>query len=110
MFREAMEFPDVMEKESGCSFRCDRRVRRNEVYSFGDSIHDRHDSVMSRRLREFDHKIDTEGIPPCLQNGERLKLANRRMSPRFRPEAEVASTHILADVPRHLGPPVVLGH
>jgi len=110
MFREAMEFPDVMEKESGCSFRCDRRVRRNEVYSFGDSIHDRHDSVMSRRLREFNHKIDTEGIPPCLQNGERLKLANRRMSPRFRPEAEVASTHILADVPRHLGPPVVLGH
>jgi len=105
-----MEFPDVMKEESGCSFRCDRRVRRNEVYSFGDSIHDCHDGVMSRRLWEFDHKIDTERIPPCLWNGEQLKLANRRMSPRFRPKAEVASTHILADVPRHLGPPVVLGH
>jgi len=105
-----MEFPDVMEEESGCSFHCDRHVRQNEVYSFGDSIHDCHDSIMSRGLREFDHKIDTEGIPPCIRNGERLKLANRRMSPRFRPEAEVASTHILADVPRHLGPLVVLGH
>jgi len=81
-----------------------------EVYSFGDSIYDRHDSVMSRGLREFNHKIDTEGIPPCIWNGERLKLSNRRTSPRFRSEAEVASTHILADVPRHLGPPVVLGH
>jgi len=81
-----------------------------EVYSFGDSIHDRHDGVMSGGLREFDHKIDTKGIPPCIRNGERLKLANRRMSPRFRPEAEVASTHILADIPRHLGPPVVPGH
>jgi len=85
-------------------------VRRNEVYPFGDSIHNRHDGVMSRRLWEFDHKIDTEGIPPCIWNGERLKLANRRMSPRFRLEVEVASTHILADVPRHLGPPVVPGH
>ena len=110
MFREAMEFPDVMEKESGCSFRCDRRVRRNEVYSFGDSIHDRHDSVMSGGLWEFDHKIDTEGVPLCVRNGERLKLANGRMSPRFHPEAKIASAHILADVPRHLGPPVVPGH
>jgi len=65
---------------------------------------------MSRRLWEFDHKIDTEGIPPYIWNGEQLKLANRRMSPRFHLEAEVASTHILADVPRYLGPPVVLGH
>ena len=109
-FREAMEFPDVMEEESGCSFRYDRCVRQNEVYPFGDSIHDHYDSVMSRRLQEFDHKINTEGIPPCLWNREWLKLANRRMSPRFRPEAEVASTHILANVPRYLGPPVVLGH
>jgi len=105
-----MEFLDVMEEELGCSFCCDRRVHWNKVYSFGDSIHDRHNGVMSRGLWEFDHKIDTEGIPPCIWNGERLKLANRRMSPRFRPEAEVASTYILADVPRHLGPPVVLGH
>jgi len=105
-----MEFPDIMEEELGCSFCCDRRVRRNEVYSFGDSIHDRYDSVMSRGLREFDHKIDTEGIPPYIRNREWLKLANGRMSPRFRPEAKIASAHILADVPRHLGPLVVLGH
>jgi len=105
-----MEFPDMMEEELGCSFHYDRRVRWNEVYPFGDSIHNCYDSVMSRRLWEFDHKIDTEGIPPCIWNRERLKLANRRMSPRFCLEAEVASTHILADVPRHLGPPVVPGH
>ena len=109
-FREAMEFPDVMEEESGCSFCCDHRVCWNEVYSFGDSIHDRHDGVMSEGLWKFNHKINTEGISLCIRNGERLKLANRRMSPRFHPEAEIASTHILADIPRHLGPPVVLGH
>jgi len=65
---------------------------------------------MSKGLQEFDHKIDTEGVPPCVRNGEQLQLTNRRMSPRFRLEAKIASTHILADVPRHLGPPVVLGH
>ena len=110
MFWEAVEFPNIMEEESGCSFHCDRCVCQNEVYSFGDSIYDRHNGIMSGGLQEFDHKIDTEGVPPCVQHGERLKLANRRMSPRFRPEAKIASTHILADVPRHLGPLVVPGH
>jgi len=99
-----------MEEESDCSFRCDHHVCRNEVYSFGDSIHDCHDSIMSGGLQEFDHKINTESIPPCVQNGERLKLANGRMSPRFCLKAEITSTHILANVPRHLGPPVVLEH
>jgi len=110
MFWEAVEFPNIMEEESGCSFCCDHRVRRNEVYSFGDSIYDRHNGIMFGGLQEFDHKIDTEGVPPCVQHGERLKLANRRMSPRFHPEAKIASTHILANVPRHLGPLVVPGH
>jgi len=92
-----MEFPDVMEEESGCSFYCDRRVHRNEVHSFGDSIYDRHDGIMSGGPPEFDHKIDTEGIPLCVRNGERLKLANWRVSPRFSPEAEIAGTYILAN-------------
>jgi len=99
-----------MEEESGCSFCCDCHVCWNEVYSFGDSIHDCHHGVMSGRLREFDHKIDTECIPPCVQNGEWLKLTDWRMSPRFCLETEITSTHILANIPRHLGPPVVLGH
>jgi len=102
-FRKAIEFPDVMEEESGYSFHCDRRVHWNEVYSFGDSI-------MSGGLWEFNHKIDTECIPPCIWNGERLKLIDWRVSPRFCLETEIAGTYILADVPRHLGPPVVLGY
>jgi len=109
-FQEAMEFPDVMEEESSCSFHYDCRVHRNKVYSFGDSIYNRHDSVISRGLWEFNHKTDTECIPPCVQNGEWLKLANRRVSPRFCLEAEIVGTYILANVPRHLGPPVVLGY
>jgi len=100
----------MVKKESGCSFHCNRSVRRNKVYSLGEGIHDGHDGVMSGGLWEFDYKIDTEGVPLCVRNGERLKLANRRMSPRFSLETKIASTHILANVPRHLGPPVVPGH
>jgi len=75
-FWEAVEFPDIMEEESGCSFRCNHCVCQNEVHSFGDSIYDCHDGVMSGGLQEFDHKIDTERIPPCIWNGEQLKLTN----------------------------------
>jgi len=86
-FREAVELPDMMKEESGYSFRCNCCVRRNEVYSLGDGIHDSHNSVMSGGLQEFNYKVNTEGIPPCVRNGERLELANWRVSPRFGPEA-----------------------
>jgi len=109
-FWEAVELPDVVKKESSYSFRCNRCVCQNKVYSLGDGIHDGHNSVMSRGLWDFNHEINTERIPPCVQNGERLKLANWRVSPRFSPEAEIAGTYILADIPRHLRPPVVLRH
>jgi len=65
---------------------------------------------MSRGLWEFDHKIDTERVPLFVWNREWLELTNRKVLLRFRLEAEIAGTHILADIPRHLGPPVVLGH
>jgi len=65
---------------------------------------------MSRGLQKFDHKIDTEGIPLFVWNREQLKLTNWRMSPGFCPEAEIAGTYIPANVLRHLGPLVVLGH
>ena len=110
MLREAMELPDVVKKESGCSFCCDRHVCWNEVYSLGDRVYYSHDSIMSRGLWEFDHEIDTECIPLCVRNGEQLKFANRRVSPGFRPETEITGAHILADIPRHLRPPVVPEH
>jgi len=80
------------------------------VYSLGDGVYDSYDGVMSRGLREFNHEINTECIPSCVQNGEQLKFVNRRVSPGFRPEAEITGAYILADIPRHLGPPVVPGH
>jgi len=60
MFWEAMEFLDIIEEESGCSFCCDHCVCRNKVHSFGDRIHDSHDGVMSEGLQEFNQEIDTE--------------------------------------------------
>ena len=110
MLWEAVELPDVVKKESGHFFHCDCCVRWNKVYSLGDGIYDSHDGVMSRGLREFDHEIDTECIPPCVWNGEQLKFANWRVSPGFRLEAEITGAYILADIPRHLRLPVVPGH
>jgi len=109
-FWETVEFSDVVEEESGYSFYCDHYVHWNEVYSFGDRIHDIYDSVMSGEVWEFDHKIDAECIPLFIWNREQLKLTNWRMSSEFHLETEISGTYILADILRHLGPPVVLGH
>ena len=110
MLWEAMELPDVVKKKSGCSFRCDHCVCQNKVYSLGDGIYNSHDSIMSRGLWEFNHKINTKCIPLCIRNGEQLKFANWRVSPEFHPEAEITGAYILANIPRHLRPSVVLGH
>ena len=100
----------MVKKESGRSFYCDHYVHQNEVYSLGDRIYDSHNGIMSRELQEFNHEINTECIPLCVQNRERLKFTNWRVSPGFRPEVEITGTYILADIPRHLRPPVVLEH
>jgi len=105
-----MEFPDIVEKKSGCSFRYDHHVHQNEVHSFGDRIYDSHDGIISGGLQEFDHEVYTKHIPLFVWNRERLKLTNRGVSPRFFLEAEITGTYILADVPRHLRPPIVLEH
>jgi len=110
MLWEAMEFPDMVKKKFGYFFYCDHYVYRNKVYSLENGIYDSYDSVMSGGLWEFDHEINTEYIPPCVQNGKQLKLANGRVLPGFRPEAEIIGTYILANIPRHLRPPVVPGH
>ena len=110
MLQKAVELQDIVKKESGCSFCYDCCVHRNEVYSLEDRVYDSHDGVMSGGLQEFDHEIDTECIPSCIRNGERLKFTNRRVSPGFRPEAEITGTYILANIPRHLRPLVVPGH
>jgi len=109
-FWEAVEFSDVVEKESGCFFCYDYYVCWNEVYSFGDRIHDSHDGIISRGLQKFDHEVDTEHVLLYIWNGKQLKLTNWRVSPRFHLKVEIAGTHILADVPQHLRLPVVLGH
>ena len=66
MSQEAIEFPDIVEKESGCSFCCDCCVYQNEVYFFGNRVYDSHNGIMSGGLQEFDHKIDAEHIPPYI--------------------------------------------
>jgi len=65
---------------------------------------------MSGGLWEFDHEIDTGRIPLCVWNEEQLKFANWRVSPGFRLKAKITGTYILANIPRHPRPPVVLGH
>ena len=109
-FWETMEFPDVVKKESGCSFRRDHSMPWNKVHSFGDRVYDSHDGIMPGGLWEFDHKINAEHVPLFVWNRKQLKLTNRRVPPRFCLEAEITSTHILADVSRHLGPPVIPEH
>lgn len=98
---ETVLTPDVMKIKSHSSQGSDSSRCWDEVHSFGDRVYDVHDSIVAIGLREFDNEIYTHNIPTGLGNRERVEFSNWLM-------AEVACLAVLANVTRHLGPPIVV--
>ena len=63
-----MELPNMVKKESGCSFHCNYCVRRDEVYSLGDRI------TMVMGIKRFDHrtKVKARSARQNLQTASQL--------------------------------------
>jgi len=104
--RKAMELPDLIQKKSGCSFCCYRRVCWNEVCSFRHRVHYCHHCVMFRGEEEFHNKVHTERVPSWVWDPERVQFAYQSLPYWFCPDAEITGADVLSDVPRHLRPPV----
>ena len=65
---------------------------------------------MSGREREFYNKVHTERVPLRVWDPEGMQFTYRSLPYRFHPKAEVTGADVLSDIPRHLGPLVVLRH
>ena len=58
---------------------------------------------------EFHNEVHTNDIPAALQSWEWVELSDWVASLNLSPKAGVTCLHILANVVRHLWPPVVAG-
>jgi len=72
-------------------------------------VDNHHDGIVSTRFWELRNEVYAEGVPVVFWNQEQLKFANREVSLRLSPKAQVAVTDILGYVSRHVWPPVVPG-
>jgi hypothetical protein len=75
--------------------------------AFTDQVHNYHDGVIATRLWEFHNEIHAHDLPPFLWDWERLEFTGGSLVLNLGPEAWIASSHIAADVPGHVRPPVV---
>ena len=76
LLREAMELPDVLEVEVGCSCSCDGGECFGEVGSLAYGVDCHHDSVISTQFWELGDEVHADGVPVLLRNWEWLKFPN----------------------------------
>jgi hypothetical protein len=75
-----------------------------------DGINDDHNAVLPIGLRKFRDEVHAHDLPRFVRNRKRVKFSGGRLAYGLRPEAHVACGNIPANVPGHIGPPVVTRH
>jgi hypothetical protein len=75
--------------------------------SFAEGVDYYHYRIVSVRLQEFDYEVDTYGVPADVRCWKELEVAGRWPSQDLGAEAEIASSSVLTNVPRHVRPPVI---
>src|ERR1700679_2704615 len=101
-----MQFPDVLEVESGRAQSRNGGVSRNEMRPFARRVHDEHRSVKTMGLGEFDDEIDTNDVPPRFGDWERVKLTEWLTFLCLRSKTQIARLAVLPNVTRHVRPPI----
>jgi len=74
---------------------------------FWHIVHNCYYCIISRRLRKFHHKINTQGILLEVWNWQQIKLTNWEISHRLGLKTKIISANILANIPWHLRPPII---
>ena len=91
---QAMVSPNMLDKKSGGPSSSDSGESGCKVSSLGDRVYNYHHCVMTRRLREFSYEVNTNGVPRCIRERERVKLPDWIVSLSLGPEAQVAGRDI----------------
>ena len=101
-------FPYMLKIELGSSGSSQSGDRAHEVAMLGDGVDYYHDGIFPFGFRDFDYKIDTGHVPRCIWNWEEMQFSGWWLANGLSPETHVASRDILAYIPGHLWPPVIL--
>jgi hypothetical protein len=99
--QKSMQFPDIVQEQSGHSECRNCCCGGDEVSLFPYRVHHIHDCVIPMGLGEFDYEVHVDGIPTAFWNWEGVEFSNRMPPLNLGPKAEVTCLHLLGDIWGH---------
>jgi hypothetical protein len=78
-----------------------------EMHALGQTVDDAHNCVVPMGFRQLDYEVDTDCVPWfrwCLRG---LELTEGSSVLQLCPVTQIAGSDVDADVPGHLGPPII---
>jgi hypothetical protein len=103
-----MVFPDLLEEQESCAFHVDRGMHRYEVRTLGQTVDDAHNCIVPMGFRQFDYEVNTDCVPWFCQCLQGLELTEGSSVLQLRPVTWITGFDVDADVPGHLGPPIIV--
>src|ERR1700678_3709886 len=66
--------------------------------SFSDGVDHYHNCIFSFRLWQFDYKVNTDSVPRCVGDRERMKFSEWRLATCFGMQTHVACGDVMTDI------------
>ena len=107
LFRESVQLPNAVPKQSGDSERGDIGRGGDEVGSLGQTIHGDKYGVIAMTLGEFRDQVDQDNLPATVWDTVGHELSCWGCQKCLRSVKEITAFHILSNVTSHTRPPVV---
>ncbi|KAG6895695.1 hypothetical protein C0992_013226 [Termitomyces sp. T32_za158] len=105
-----MELPYVLPIEVSSAHGRAGGVGGDEMSTFTTQVHNYHDSIIAMRVRQFHNEIHRCHAPTRCGYQERVQLSYQEVTLELGSETQVAGAGVGANIPQHLGPPVVVRH
>ena len=82
----------------------------NKVSTLGDGVYYDHNRIVTGQFRQPNNEVYAYSVPWGIGNQEGLEFTGGGLAGCLGLQAHVTGRDILADIPGHLRPPIVLGH
>jgi hypothetical protein len=102
-----MVFPDLLEVQVGGAFGRDGGMRRNEVCTFGYTVDDVRNCVVSMGLGRFDYEVNTDYVPWCHRCLRKMELTEGLLMLQLCSITQIMGFDVDANAMGHLWPPII---
>src|ERR1700678_3170976 len=102
-----MVFPHILDVEPSGTGGGNSGISVDKMRSFCHAINYHHNTVLAVCFRQFGYEVHTNDVPRRIRNWQRMEFSYWLLAEWLCAETHVASGSVFADIPGHLGPPII---